>query len=408
MIEAIRGAHLAPRRAVRGPHVFTPPDDLPHKSLKRRERGGGVGSAEHHLHDLARVQESNVQSGCEQAVIDEWMLGRDGVLVGTEIIEPFRRELVQVPTGFVVGCRPREQVGVARSIRKRIDHPRDGVIDVSRCVGSAPVGLCVELHQGVKIKRSLTLENGMMREEPNLRRCIPARKLFAVVGVEGPLAADGLAILGHQDSQPPALPGIEVLHARRVLREPVVDLRAVGQKVRCFQHDFGAHAIPAVAEARDKIFLQPVIHHIEHGDLSGLLRTNKLGELAARAAIGVTRKNNNLVPVLAQATRKADHGCSVQHQLVRVEPVLAKHQIVLDEHKHGAVGCLEMLLKELMGKDEAYALAASHAPTIGAKVRAERTYSRPSSSGMSIVRKGPAFAWRPQMRSATSSIPLGS
>jgi len=75
-------------------------------------------------------------------------------------------------------------------------------------------------------------------------------------------------------------------------------------------------------------------------------------------------KNYNLVPVLAQATRKADHGCSVQHQLVRVKPILAKHQIVLDEHKHGAVGRVEMLLEELMWENEPYALAASHASTI--------------------------------------------
>ena len=35
-------------------------------------------------------------------------------------------------------------------------------------------------------------------------------------------------------------------------------------------------------------------------------------------------------------------------------------------------------------------------------------YSRPSSIGMSMVRNGPATAWRFQMRSATPSIPLSS
>jgi hypothetical protein len=35
-------------------------------------------------------------------------------------------------------------------------------------------------------------------------------------------------------------------------------------------------------------------------------------------------------------------------------------------------------------------------------------YSLPSSSGMSIVRKGPAAAWSSQRREATSSMPLGS
>ena len=80
---------------------------------------------------------------------------------------------------------------------------------------------------------------------------------------------------------------------------------------------------------------------------------------------------------------------------------------MLDEHKHCAGVRVEMLVKKLMRKHKAYALAGFHTwrPS---RIDVMRSYSLPSSNGMSMVRNGPSFVWRPQMRSATSSMPFGS
>jgi len=64
----------------------------------------------------------------------------------------------------------------------------------------------------------------------------------------------------------------------------------------------------------------------------------------------------------------------MQHQLVGMEPVLAKEQVMLDEHEHGAGGRVTVLVEELVRQNKAQILTRMHIPTIGATPRGQRVF----------------------------------
>ena len=54
----------------------------------------------------------------------------------------------------------------------------------------------------------------------------------------------------------------------------------------------------------------------------------------------------------------------MQDQLVGMERVLAKEKVMFDENEHGVASCVEMLIEELMGQNEAHTWAGIHTLTI--------------------------------------------
>lgn len=64
--------------------------------------------------------------------------------------------------------------------------------------------------------------------------------------------------------------------------------------------------------------------------------------------VGIALEDVNLVAVLAQPTRETSQRSAMQDQFVGVERVLAKEQVMLDEHEHAVASRFEMLVEELV------------------------------------------------------------
>ena len=142
-------------------------------------------------------------------------------------------------------------------------------------------------------------------------------------------------------------------------------MASVGEEVRCLQHVLAAHPVAAAGQTGIKVLFKPVVHHVEPGHLGRAAAAHQVRELLAGAAAGVTAEDNDLVARPAETAGKPAHGRPVQDQLVGVERVLAKEQVMLDQHKHGTVRRIELLAEQLMRQNQAQVRAGHHFPTIG-------------------------------------------
>ncbi|GAA3400113.1 hypothetical protein GCM10011577_14630 [Pseudarthrobacter polychromogenes] len=85
----------------------------------------------------------------------------------------------------------------------------------------------------------------------------------------------------------------------------------------------------------------------------------------------------------AEAAGETVHGRPVQDQLVGVERVLAKEQVMLDQHKHGTVCRIEVLPEQLMRQNQAQRRAGRHSPTLDG-LDASAATNEPASGSISF------------------------
>lgn len=156
---------------IHGAHELPPADDLADEALGGVEgdvvlfcEGEGV------VDDFVRAEESDVESGSEDAVEHDAVLGVDGVLVVAEEVEAFVEEVGEpFPGAGMVD-------GVGESVT------------ASPGVGEVLSDVCLRFFDEVIGRGGGRFGDGL-----------GFREFFAVVFIEGPFAADGFAFGIHED-----------------------------------------------------------------------------------------------------------------------------------------------------------------------------------------------------------------
>ncbi len=286
-VELAVARHAQPVEAA---HVLPPAQDLPHEALRGVERrAAGAPLRLGRLADLARQEQAAIHRGGEQRVEQRGLPLRHRVLVVAEPLEAALDEVAQRDPRLARGDRPVERVERAEMVRESLANQREHL-----------------------------LRRGVGHEAHRRRRQDLGRQRAAVLGVEVPLAADGLAALHEQPGFPPHL-AVEELHPELLLVPgPPAEALEVAEEAR------------VLADLdRQARRLLPALHVLQHAELARVRADDGRGAQPRRGAqhlaaegvgVGLVVERDVLHPDAprAQLGRKVPHGGEDKRDLLRV------------------------------------------------------------------------------------------
>jgi hypothetical protein len=152
-------------------------------------------------------------------------------------------------------------------------------------------------------------------------------------------------------SEPAALPHVKVVHSGSIVGNPAMNLCAVGKEVRRLQHILCAHPVATVGQADRQVLLKPVIHDVE--PVRGAGRRWRTSSASRRRELRRPRCRGQQLRSLSRSggaqTGSLTHGAG---PACGSGTNTGKEQIMLDEHKDGAVCRNKRLMEQLMRQNQ--------------------------------------------------------